>query len=125
MQSLALPGFSQIRLSSFSLQPEDISSRQRSAPAILGTAATPAQSEEAARRLEARGWRAWYSEMFGSGFVKALADHHIQAIEWHWNTAIAKRNGEEIEHDSYIAAWSRGHMKSTIARRVAIADAAI
>lgn len=75
--------------------------------------------------LEAKGWRAWYGEIFGHSFVDALGEHHVEAIEWHWDAAIAKRQGRPVEYDAYIAAWSRGHMKSTIARRIAIADACI
>lgn len=75
--------------------------------------------------LEAKGWRVWYAEMFGAEFVKALGEHHEQAIEWHWDAAIAKREGRPVECDAYIAAWSRGHMKSTIARRIAVADACL
>lgn len=78
-----------------------------------------------AEELEAQGWRAWYAEMFGQSFVDALADHHVKAIEWHWDAAIAKRESRPVKHDAYIAAWSRGHMKSTIARRVAVADACL
>jgi hypothetical protein len=63
--------------------------------------------------------------MFGESFVKALADHHRQAIEWHWSAVMAKREGRPVEYDAYIAAWSRGHMKSTIARRLAVADACL
>lgn len=78
-----------------------------------------------AAELEAQGWEAWYAEIFGQSFVDALADHHRKAIGWHWSAAIAKREGRPVEYDAYIAAWSRGHMKSTIARRIAIADACL
>lgn len=79
----------------------------------------------AAAALESKGWRAWYAEIFGRPFVDALGDHHIEAIEWHWDAAIAKREGRPFDYDAYIAAWSRGHMKSTIARRIAVADACL
>src|SRR5262245_42755024 len=80
---------------------------------------------QVAAQLEARGWRAWYAEIFGVPFVEALGEHHAEAVEWHWNAAIAKRDGDLFEYDAYIAAWSRGHMKSTIARRIAVADACL
>lgn len=46
----------------------------------------------AASELEAKGWRAWYAEIFGPSFVETLDSsetddrHHSEAIEWHWNT---------------------------------------
>lgn len=96
------------------------------------------QEEEAvdrARGLESRGWRAWYSEMFdvppspehpeGIPFVSRLAPHHAEAIEWHWNSLMMKRAGLDIIKYIYFAIWSRGHMKSTIARYIAICDAAL
>lgn len=96
------------------------------------------QEEEAverARALESRGWRAWYAEMFdepptednpeGRPFVSRLAPHHIEAIEWHWNSLILKRAGLDITKYIYFAIWPRGHMKSTIARYIAICDAAL
>lgn len=78
-----------------------------------------------AAQLEAEGWRAWYAEMFGRSFVNALADHHAEAIDWHWKALHAKLRGDYFRHDTYIAVWSRGHMKSTIARRIAVADACL
>lgn len=96
------------------------------------------QEEEAldrARALESQGWRAWYGEMFdippspehpeGIPFVSRLAPHQIEAIEWHWNSLVMKRAGLDIIKYIYFAIWSRGHMKSTIARYIAICDAAL
>ncbi len=78
-----------------------------------------------AEQLEAKGWRAWYAEMFGADFVAALAPHHVEAIDWHWKALNARLRGEYFRYDTYISIWSRGHMKSTIARRIAVADACI
>lgn len=93
------------------------------------------QQEEAverARELESQGCEAWYTEMFGPGSGMAqpliwadLAPHHIEAIEWHWNALILKRAGLDIIKYAYFAIWPRGHMKSTIARYIAICDAAL
>jgi hypothetical protein len=80
---------------------------------------------QTAAELESKGWRAWYGEMFGHGFVAALAPHHVEAIEWHWKALSAKLRGDYFRHDAYISIWSRGHMKSTLARRIAIADACL
>jgi hypothetical protein len=78
-----------------------------------------------AEQWEAAGWRDWYGEMFGLDWVQSLAPHHREAIEWHWNALQAKLRGDFFRHDTYIAIWSRGHMKSTIARRIAVADACL
>lgn len=54
------------------------------ADAILASMGIPASL------LEAQGWRAWYTEMFGVDFVEALdgngETHHSDAIQWHWIT---------------------------------------
>lgn len=86
------------------------------------------EAEEALQRahdLEAKGWRAWYSEIFGEDFVDVLAPHHIEAIEWHWFSLMMKRAGQILTRWAYFAIWSRGHMKSTIARYIAVCDAAL
>lgn len=96
------------------------------------------EAEEAAeksRELEAKGWRHWYSTMFDEGpsaefpegrpFVARLAPHHEEAIQWHWLSLMLKRAGQDIEKYAYLAIWPRGHMKSTIARYIAICDAAL
>lgn len=85
---------------------------------------------ERARDLESSGWEAWYSEMFDTPeapFVERLAAHHREAIAWHWNMVMFKRAGLDVSRmkDAYFAIWSRGHMKSTIARYIAIADACL
>lgn len=83
------------------------------------------RQRKTAAQIEGQGWRGWYAEMFGSSFVAALAPHHAEAIEWHWKALSAKLRGDYFRHDTYIAVWSRGHMKSTIARRIAVADACL
>lgn len=90
------------------------------------------EARERARELESRGCAAWYTEMYGvgSGMLQplvweALAPHHREAIEWHWNAMVLKLAGRKIEKYAYFAIWSRGHMKSTIARYIAVTDACI
>lgn len=86
------------------------------------------EAEEAAERcreLESRGWEAWYSEIFGEDFVKVLAPHHREAVAWHWNNLMLRRAGQNITKYAYFAIWPRGHMKSTLARRIAVCDAAL
>ena len=75
--------------------------------------------------LEAKGWRAWWSEIFGADLVNAFAPHHAEAVEWHWNARQALKRGEKPDYSAYFAIFSRGHMKSTLARRIAICDAAL
>jgi hypothetical protein len=77
------------------------------------------------RALESRGWRAWYAEMFGQDFVDCLAPHHAEGIEWHWTATVLKKAGMDIVEYAYFAIWPRGHMKSTIARYIAVADACL
>src|SRR5687767_6041156 len=80
---------------------------------------------ERSRALESRGCLAWYAEMFGQDFVDALAPHHIEGIKWHWDMTVLKKAGMDITEYAYFAIWSRGHMKSTIARYIAVADACL
>lgn len=80
---------------------------------------------ERARELESKGWRVWYATMFGDEFVTNLADHHVEAIEWHWNAMVLKRAGLRVEKRSYPAIWPRGHRKSNIVRAMVVADACV
>lgn len=80
---------------------------------------------KSATDLESRGYRAWYSAIFGAEFVAGWAAHHEEAIAWHWQARLDLIRGERPEWDAYFAIWSRGHMKSTVARRLVIADAAL
>ena len=82
----------------------------------------------AAAELEAQGYRAWYREIFGDRFVDAWAPHHEEAVRWHWETRSKLLSGAKLSEDdytAYLALWSRGHMKSTVARRIAICDIAL
>lgn len=73
--------------------------------------------------LVAGGWRALYAAAFGQSFVDILAPHHAEAIEWHWESRKSFLIGGKPDYWAYFPIWSRGHMKSTIARRIAVADA--
>ncbi len=79
-------------------------------------------ARHAAANLVRRGWRATYAELFGEDFVSVLAPHHIEAIEWHWRSRTNFLDGEKPEYWAYFPIWSRGHMKSTIARYMAVID---
>lgn len=86
------------------------------------------EAEEAAeksRELESKGWRAWYSAIFGDEFVSNLAPHHEEAIAWHWQTVLIKRAGLNPSPNAYFAVWPRGHRKSDLIRHIAIADACL
>lgn len=81
--------------------------------------------QAAAKELEAQGWRGWYAELFGQSFVDALAPHHIEAVEWHWESRRALLKNEKPEYFAYFPIWSRGHMKSSVAERLVVVDACL
>ena len=86
------------------------------------------EAEDAAERsaeLESQGWRVWYATIFGDEFVSNLADHHVEAIEWHWQSMIVKRAGLLPSPNAYFAVWPRGHRKSDLIRHIVVADACI
>lgn len=88
-------------------------------------------------------------------FVGVLARHHRQAIKWHWAArhrlcrqkqreatvisrleasnltlpqkvrALKKYREKQPRYLAYFPIWPRGHMKSTITRRIAVVDAII
>ena len=72
-------------------------------------------------------WRATYGLLFGKDWVDTLGGHHIKTIRWHWAARHRICRGEEPWQDYFadFPMWSRGHAKSTIARRIAIVDAII
>jgi hypothetical protein len=72
--------------------------------------------------LAALGWRAGYEALFGKVFTDGLASHHAEGVEWHWDARLAFLRGEEPQYDAYFPIWSRGHNKSGVARRIAVAD---
>ena len=75
------------------------------------------------RELVDKGWRECYKEWFGQDFVNALAPHHIEAVEWHWDARLKFVKGEKPDYLAYFPIWSRGHLKSSIAERLVIVDA--
>lgn len=85
----------------------------------------PVYKSQAALDLEAAGWRAWYAAMFGQSFVDALAPHHEQALAWHWASRTNLISNVLVKYLAYFSIWSRGHMKTTLARRMIIADACL
>lgn len=72
-----------------------------------------------------QGWTDCYTEWFGRSFVDALAPHHVEAIEWHWSSRIAFVTETKPQYLAYFPIWSRGHLKSSIAERIVVADAMI
>lgn len=74
------------------------------------------------RNLVKQGWRTCYAEWFGQSFVDALAPHHIEAVEWHWESRLAFLEGRKPDYFAYFPIWSRGHMKSSIAERIVVVD---
>jgi hypothetical protein len=75
--------------------------------------------------LIAKGWRETYAELFGESFVAVLAPHHSDSIEWHWKSRIDILEGRKPEYYADFPIFSRGHMKSTLARRIAVVDAVL
>jgi hypothetical protein len=74
------------------------------------------------RQLIGKGWRITYAELFGTFFVESLAPHHIEAIEWHWNSRMSFLHGGHPDYLAYFPIWSRGNMKSMIAEHLAVVD---
>lgn len=72
--------------------------------------------------LIAQGWDHLYVPAFGEQSIDGLAPHHIEAIEWHWESRIDLLEGRKPTYDAYFPIWSRGHNKSGIARRLSIMD---
>lgn len=83
--------------------------------------------------LEVQGWRAWYSYLFGQGFVDILDSaetddrHHSEAIEWHWHSRRALLQGGRPPNDwfAYFPTWARGNMKSSVAEALVVTDAGL
>jgi len=78
-----------------------------------------------ATELELAGWETWWRTIFGDDLVDAFAPHHREAVIWHWNSRMQQLAGIKPKNDAYFAPWSRGHLKSTLARRIAVADACL
>jgi hypothetical protein len=88
-------------------------------------------SQEKLRLLVECGWEKFWRTIFSDKLVDAFdsletADaHHSEAVEWFWNSRLALLRGERPPNDHfvYFPTWSRGHMKTTIARTMLLADA--
>lgn len=81
-----------------------------------------ADARQQVRELVQQGWKAAYTALFGESFVLALASHHIEAAEWHWESRIAFLENRRPEYLAYFPIWSRGHMKSSVAERLVVVD---
>lgn len=69
-----------------------------------------------------KGWRYIYAQLFGQEFVDVLAPHHIEAIEWHWESRIAFLEKRKPEYLAYFPIWARGNLKSSLAERIVVVD---
>lgn len=74
------------------------------------------------RTAIAEGWRPTYTLLFGTAFVDALADHHAEAIAWHFESRVAFLENRKPDYLAYFPIWPRGHMKTTIAEHMAVVD---
>jgi hypothetical protein len=99
-------------------------------PAVTDQAITDQYELSKDLRLAiAKGWKATYSLLFDDltkferPFVPNLATHHVRAIKWHWISRHRVLRGQKPTYYAYFPILSRGHMKSTLAKRIAIVDA--
>lgn len=81
-----------------------------------------------AKALIGQGWKVTYDTLFhdsrySKSFSNSLAEHHIEAVEWHWNARIDILEKRKPDFYAYFPIWSRGHMKSSLAKRIAVIDA--
>jgi hypothetical protein len=83
------------------------------------------QAREYLRALIKRGWKALYTEMWGEDFVAATARHHRTTIKWHWTARHRFIRHQKPKYFADFPIWSRGHMKSTVARKIAVVDAVL
>lgn len=80
---------------------------------------------ERLRNLIKQGCAATYSELFGQDWYSSLADHHREALDWHFEARLAFLEGRKPEHLAYFPVWSRGHAKSSLAERMIVVDAVL
>lgn len=80
-----------------------------------------------ASALEAGGALPWLKTLFPHLFTMALAPHHEELWQWYWAALLAKRDRRPFRDglNVFFAIWSRGHSKSTHARILPIAEAAV
>jgi hypothetical protein len=71
------------------------------------------------------GWREVYALLFGQTFVDSMAKHHIEAVEWHWESRLAFLENRRPDYLAYFPIWPRGHMKSTLAEHMVAIDAVL
>lgn len=72
-----------------------------------------------------KGWKALYTELWGASFVAVLARHHKNTIKWHWTARHRFLRHQKPKYYADFPIWSRGHMKSTVARKIAVVDAVL
>jgi hypothetical protein len=107
--------------------PASASSLIGSALAGLRKAAGIVHKTDDAIDLEAQGPIVWLKALFPRLFSIPLAPHHEELWQWFWAALIAKRDGLPFPkgENAFFAIWSRGHSKSTHARILPIAEAAL
>ncbi|HEX8636432.1 MAG TPA: hypothetical protein VF692_00105, partial [Pyrinomonadaceae bacterium] len=86
----------------------------------------PTVSDELAAVIK-KGWRATWTFLFEDKefSVAKCAPHHIKAIKWHWNSRHRICRGGKPRYYADFPIFSRGHAKSTLAKRLAVMDAVI
>lgn len=84
----------------------------------------PTVSGELAAAIK-KGWKATWKFLFDDPKfrIEKLARHHRRAIKWHWNARHRVARGQKTKYYAYFPIFSRGHAKSSVARRIAVMDA--
>lgn len=71
-------------------------------------------------------WRIWLKTLFPQFVRGPLAPYHQEFLDWVWSTLWAKRKGLPLpDGNAFMSVWGRGCAKSTFARLVPIAEAAL
>lgn len=86
---------------------------------------SPHGNRDKLKALIREGCNALYSALFGQDWWNSLADHHREALEWHFESRLAFLEGRKPEHLAYFPVWSRGHAKSSLAERMIVVDAVL
>lgn len=83
----------------------------------------------AARRLEAQGWRVWLRTLSPETFHGNFSDFHAEYWSWFWGLLRAQQRGAALqsvsEYSSILLPWGRGLAKSVMAEWSVIAAGAL
>ena len=82
---------------------------------------------QAARELEAKGWREWLRACGPRTFTGSFADFHVEFWDWFWSLLLKRQAGEPLTDEDlvFLAIWARGQGKSSHVEWAAIAEGAV